>query len=1003
MTTLQAQEAALQAELQARSDEYQAASAAGREEEARAANQAALAARRELDALRASSAYTQRTELEAYIADVQETIRGQERTGNRDASYSRNVERVRLARQALAQAERGEWNPETEWDDAVLRTRMMDPQKTGAEARRSASRTFKGPEARAERAQVVEEARDRAAAKAAADAPAAAPDYWEVADAQGGVWRSSNPEFLEEKTGVDPRKVTPGTVVLREAGTNKVYYSRVEQVRGESWVLGVGKPTQKPVQAVNVTERREPPTAEKMAEKSVMGPSRATQEAPPPLPGAGNTGSNVSALPPGITGFRPIDEAPPPERMVTAAEPPSTSKRASSMAREEWQRGDPFIAASVFTFGAVAGAAEFGGEFIKDPVGTSGEILASPALIAYDVATTGGKGTVQGIAANPAKFTGELAVLWAAGKVIPRVVSAEQAALRSYFDTRKFEGQLITREAAVQGYPRDPAAQIVARPMTGVQERFASVSERGTQATIAERRVAYDDPVMVTPKDLERLPSRYRADTTRRVSREVTPASGAEAPNIGAPARGAEASRIRTESSRLLTPEEVMRLSDERVVDVRESGLGPDVRGRATGESITVFKPAEKPPASAEYTSRGGRDATLRLTEDGRRIEYRPSLDYWEELLKVEQGGDLTVKRSYATGEVTTEGALTPSPGSGLILPGGGRPLVIDKVQYTPKPTGKGGGAAASFARVVEVEKPGPDGTVMVEQVLIKEKPVAPEAAKAETTSVEKSKAESMLKPEQKSTTGGKEAYSVNQVKKFYNRPRNLQDVYGRQRSRIDAATAARFSPASASAIATASALDAGQVAGQDAAQATGVTTAADSTLAQSTATAQDSRLTIDQSLRSRTVTTPTPGTPFPRTPPRRPPPEEPRLPRTRAPTDDSRPSSQRFSVEVRRRGRWERVAGGLDLQDAVKISEKAVLGSAAASFRLQENGGKRARFGDVKSFLKPGFFRASKREPGVIVQRRGKRLSSPGEKAEIRPRNLWRKQKGKSRSPFAR
>ena len=83
------------------------------------------------------------------------------------------------------------------------------------------------------------------------------------------------------------------------------------------------------------------------------------------------------------------------------------------------------------------------------------------------------------------------------------------------------------------------------------------------------------------------------------------------------------------------------------------------------------------------------------------------------------------------------------------------------------------------------------------------------------------------------------------------------------------------------------------------------------------------------------------------------------------------------FTSEVRRRGKWI-VRGRFKTKKGAKaIGKRRALRTAAASFRVKKNG-------KVVELKPSKLFRAAKKEPGVLVQKKTKRILSAGEKREI-------------------
>jgi hypothetical protein len=90
------------------------------------------------------------------------------------------------------------------------------------------------------------------------------------------------------------------------------------------------------------------------------------------------------------------------------------------------------------------------------------------------------------------------------------------------------------------------------------------------------------------------------------------------------------------------------------------------------------------------------------------------------------------------------------------------------------------------------------------------------------------------------------------------------------------------------------------------------------------------------------------------------------------------------FDVEVRRRGKFRTFAAGLEFKEAVSTGRGIVEGTAAASFRITSKG-RGALERELFNVLPRDIYRESKRERGVFVQKKKKRISSSGELAEIK------------------
>lgn len=114
--------------------------------------------------------------------------------------------------------------------------------------------------------------------------------------------------------------------------------------------------------------------------------------------------------------------------------------------------------------------------------------------------------------------------------------------------------------------------------------------------------------------------------------------------------------------------------------------------------------------------------------------------------------------------------------------------------------------------------------------------------------------------------------------------------------------------------------------------------------------------------------------------------------------TEGEKKQSGKYEVQVREKGIFKTISVASSPQEAFKFGQRKVEQTASASLRIKNMGGT----GDVlsigRSILPKKSFYESKKEPGVFIQRREKRISSPGEKREITFKGLMVK---KSRSIF--
>ena len=82
--------------------------------------------------------------------------------------------------------------------------------------------------------------------------------------------------------------------------------------------------------------------------------------------------------------------------------------------------------------------------------------------------------------------------------------------------------------------------------------------------------------------------------------------------------------------------------------------------------------------------------------------------------------------------------------------------------------------------------------------------------------------------------------------------------------------------------------------------------------------------------------------------------------------------------VLLRRRGKFKAVAQAGSPEQAFSIGKRFALTTAAASFKVSHEG----KIISPRLFSKK--FRTSKKEPGVVIQKRRFRIGTPGEKKEI-------------------
>ena len=88
-------------------------------------------------------------------------------------------------------------------------------------------------------------------------------------------------------------------------------------------------------------------------------------------------------------------------------------------------------------------------------------------------------------------------------------------------------------------------------------------------------------------------------------------------------------------------------------------------------------------------------------------------------------------------------------------------------------------------------------------------------------------------------------------------------------------------------------------------------------------------------------------------------------------------PKREVYIPEVRRRGKWVAIGKFRTAKRAEAVGKRRALRTAAASVRLRKDG-------KIVSLKPSGLFRAAKREKGILVQRKTRRIVSAGEKREI-------------------
>lgn len=109
--------------------------------------------------------------------------------------------------------------------------------------------------------------------------------------------------------------------------------------------------------------------------------------------------------------------------------------------------------------------------------------------------------------------------------------------------------------------------------------------------------------------------------------------------------------------------------------------------------------------------------------------------------------------------------------------------------------------------------------------------------------------------------------------------------------------------------------------------------------------------------------------------------PQRPRRPITRAPSFAPRP--QAYAVEIKRKGKFQRVATGLGRETAWAVGAKKTATEAAATFRLARVAGPVKRIRRKATVLQQALFRKGAKA-GTYVQKKRLRIVTPGEVRQI-------------------
>lgn len=560
----------------------------------------------------------------------------------------------------------------------------------------------------------------------------------------------------------------------------------------------------------------------------------------------------------------------------------------------------------------------------------------------------------------------------------------------------KLKGQVVTAETADQ-ISGVPSVQLRAEPLQNVRRTVQVTESSGSSRTLGVQQPTFGEAVFLTAAEIERQPTAFLTNTRVSVLQQVKPASGS-VEGVSAAGKTMRAAESRLGTS---TAGEVGKLASDRIiaVEARETGLSPYLERRTLIESETTFQGYDSPaawelvvnPEQAGRAARGGtrpgepplQFARTGIEKKGGSVGYEPKLDFFEEFAVATPEGKALIRESPYTGarEVTLEA----------------RPYVITEVKGSVRPPAPVVEQPKPVANnVLEVEIDQPDGTVKVQQLKIEPEPLKQEQA---TTTLQKQKTESLFKQETVS-----EAKTAAQVKpdnrfKIINKAQSgktfseaIVRFDGLSKSRLYSGmrlfssalsgtvtgaasrTAAAVTPAQAQDAATAQI----QIPAQDVstAQAQAQAQALSLSSAQAQAQAQASRYEygrVTQETTNKIIVPP---------------------PVTARGKKRFLPDS--FGVLVRRRGTFSSVGKGLGYEEAVKKGAGIVAATAAASFKVEPEG--ESKGGSPFEFLPKGRFRASKREPGVIIEKRQFRISTPGEVGEISRKGQAASRRGKKK-----
>lgn len=918
--------------------------------------------------------------------------------------------------------------------------------------------------------------------------PAGGQQIYEVTTPEGRTFRSSNPDWVKERFGVDPRKQANNQLTLVEEGTGKRFDSRIQEINGRKVVLGVrsvpegeryADRVQLNVSSTARSQNLSPPTRQ-----SGTPPIQAPPEAQLAADLTTLRDGNVSVLPPGVestTQFN-LPPGPPPQLMLRENKPVPlfsapegyefdesqtkrlgpfvfTTERAGDLiaqgkanvakGRRAFSEGDLLEGARLTIKGGTeqfaGGSRRFFGFVRDDPAlaaATAGAYAGATALAGPAGAATlfaaqntaefaaGQEPSVVRMAREPIVAAGELApgaAAFGAGSFGLRSVRAS----RSSTYNAQFEGQFLTPAAqrALALQERGLSTEIQVTPLEAIQLSSTQLSRApGAQLTAARARPVYGDDLILTSQELAQAPTNFKFTIDSQTTAGVRAQAGSPGVEVNpffekVPGGFVEGARI-TPGAELGPGVRFSQFSDRQSGLIRSEQLGPfvepraglDIRGSSLDpglQSITQrtgrisFEPIElssRTDLAVKNVAQGANKGASRerIGPGGSTLEYRPSLDFFQEMLRVQKGGqELVLRESFATGK--PEVSVTPlvirsvstkaQPGLGPVAP-------RVKVE-TPAAKDQGSSAGGITIREVEIDRPQEDGTVLKQKQKIIE--ISDEALKTEQTSLSKTeqKQEQKTKTKEKAKAKQKKKLGVLQVKKVTVKAQASVKVkpttVSKSSQKVSVGAAVTQLQGQAAGQKLSSSQLSAQKPAQDLAQAQRQAQTPKSLQLPATITATASAtdtLTKQKQILDQVPRLVTPGRP------RRPGtplvPETPKIfkPLKLKPDEDKKDLGD-FRVQVKTKGRFKDVGVAETAAQAFEKGKDIAKSSAAASVRVRSPKGE---------LVKPSagvfglFFRTGKKDKFTLVEKSKYRIDTPGERLEITAKGISTPKRKKKR-----